>query len=45
MAFGMSNGNIIILNYDVDSNEEFQPYNGELAKIAKEQNRVERDRL
>lgn len=36
MAFGMSNGNVIIMNYEIDNTEEFQPYNGELAKIAKE---------
>jgi len=36
VAFGLANGNIHIFNYDVETkNEEFEPYNGDVARIAK----------
>lgn len=35
IAFGLANGNIHILPYEVEPNSEFEPYTGDIARVAK----------
>jgi len=35
IAFGLSNGMVYVLSYDVDANAEFEPYTGDIARVAK----------
>ena len=35
IAFGLANGMVYVLPYEVEPNAEFEPYTGDIARVAK----------